>query len=360
MASRDYANILVTGGCGFVGSHIALRLRALYPHARVVAFDNFARAGSTLNRERIQTEGIAVVEGDVRSREQLDAYSPELIIDCAAEPSVLAGRDGRPLYVTDVNLCGTLNCLELARKHHADFVFLSSSRVYPIDAINNLAWEEEQTRFTLSEKQTTPGASSVGIAENFPLQGVRTLYGATKLSSEFFVQEFIAAFGIRAVVNRCGVISGPWQFGKVDQGVVPLWIARHLFGGRLTYIGFDGKGKQVRDVLHIDDLCEAIALQLDDFGAINGEVFNLGGGLENTISLLELTRLCNELAGTEIPIDSIPEERPGDIRLYITDNRRFSSRGWKPTKRVRETVKETYEWMKENEKILLPFFAPTV
>jgi len=358
MLAKDYTNILITGGCGFVGSNFSIAMQKKYPKAAITAFDNFTRAGSHLNKERLEKKGISVVEGDVRNRNELEALSTDLILDCAAEPSVLAGRDGTPLYVTDVNLGGTLNCLELARKHNADFVFLSSSRVYPIAPINDLAWEEGDTRFTLSDKQMVTGATGAGIAENFSLDGVRTLYGATKLASEMFVQEFISMFGIRAVVNRCGVIAGPWQFGKVDQGFVPLWIARHLFGGQLSYIGFGGMGKQTRDVLHIDDLCRAVLLELEHFDEVNGQTFNIGGGLLNTISLQELTTLCREVTGAEVPIDVITEGRAGDIRFYITDHRVFSTAlGWKPEKNIRHVVEDTYQWMKNNDAALRPLFV---
>jgi len=333
-------------------------MKDVYPEATITAFDNFSRRGSELNRPRLEERGIRVVEGDVRNREQLDVLAADLILDCAAEPSVLAGRDGTPLYVTDVNLGGTLNCLELARKHQADFVFLSSSRVYPIAPINALAWEEGETRFALSNEQIVPGASGAGIAEGFPLDGVRTLYGATKLSSELFVQEFISTFGIRGVINRCGVIAGPWQFGKVDQGFVPLWVARHIFGGKLTYIGFKGEGKQVRDVLHVDDLCSAVVLELEHIDEMNGQVFNVGGGLQNTVSLVELTQMCREVTGVQVPIEIVPEGRPGDIRFYITDHHAFTAAlGWKPEKSVRNVVEDTYRWMKENETALRPIFV---
>ena len=360
MTSKLYTNILITGGCGFIGSNLALRMKGVYPNATITAFDNFSRTGSKLNRPRLEKRGIMVVEGDVRNREQLENLSANLVLDCAAEPSVLAGRDGTPLYVTDVNLGGTLNCLELARKQKADFVFLSSSRIYPIERINALAWEEKETQFTLSAKQSTAGASELGIAEEFTLEGTRTLYGATKLASELFVQEFISAFGIRGVINRCGVIAGPWQFGKVDQGFIPLWVARHVFGGHLTYIGYEGKGKQVRDVLHVDDLCAAVVLQLEHMDEVNGQVFNLGGGLQNTVSLVELTKLCRTVTGADVPADVVVEGRPDDIRFYITDYRKFAKLfGWKPEKNIEQVVQDTYTWMKENAEALRPLFATT-
>src|SRR5690606_33259517 len=138
-------------------------------------------------------------------------------------------------YVLDTNLGGTLHCLDVARRSGAAFVFLSTSRVYPIDALNAVVTREAPTRFEIADEQTLPGVSREGISEAFPLTGARSLYGATKLASELFVEEYAAAFGLRTIVNRCGVIAGPWQMGKVDQGVFSLWIARHLYAGPLTH-----------------------------------------------------------------------------------------------------------------------------
>src|SRR5262249_38746594 len=137
--------------------------------------------------------------------------------------------DDSPRYVLDANLNGLINCLEFARKRAADLIFLSTSRVYPIHSLNALRVSEEETRFTLLDDQETPGASRFGIAEEFPLAGERSIYGATKLCGELLIQEYMAAYAMRTVINRCGVIAGPWQMGKVDQGVFSLWVAAHVF-----------------------------------------------------------------------------------------------------------------------------------
>jgi CDP-paratose 2-epimerase len=243
---------LITGGAGFVGSALGLGLAQRYPDWQITALDNLKRRGSELNLPRLKQAGIQFIHGDVRNTEDLDpvALQPDLILECSAEPSVLAGY-ASPGYVLQTNLVGTVNCLELARQTQADFIFLSTSRVYPIAYLNALEFTETETRFQLLEQQVLPGVSSQGISEEFPLNGARSLYGATKLASELLVAEYADAYGLRTVINRCGVLTGPWQMGKVDQGVFALWMAFHYFQRSLKYIGYGGTGKQVRDFLHV-------------------------------------------------------------------------------------------------------------
>src|SRR5690606_7583876 len=151
-----------------------------------------------------------------------------------------AGLDGAPSYLVQTNLGGTLNCLEWARRQGAAVVFLSTSRVYSIAPLREVGLRETETRFEIAESQALPGVSAAGVAEDFPTHLPRSLYGATKLASEMMVQEYAEAYGVPAVINRCGVIAGPGQFGKVDQGVFTLWVANHYFGKPLRYTGFGG------------------------------------------------------------------------------------------------------------------------
>lgn len=339
--------ILVTGGAGFVGSNLCLRLRDRRADARVIAFDNLKRRGSELALARLRAGGCDFVHGDVRIREDLFSVGDvDLIIDCAAEPSVLAGVGSSPDYVIQTNLGGTTHCLELARRCSAAFVFLSTSRVYPVRAINELAYEEEPSRFSLAELQETRGASSHGIAEDFPLEGVRSIYGASKLASEYLVQEYADAYGVPSIINRCGVLTGPWQMGKVDQGVVVLWIARHLMGRPLSYIGFGGAGKQVRDALHIDDLHELLELQLAGVEDWRAEIYNVGGGRDVSVSLAELTELARSSTGQTIEISAAAEDRPNDLISYISDARRVrEATGWRPRRAMATIVEEITRWI---------------
>lgn len=347
-----YQNILITGGAGFVGSNLGLRLKKEYPEAKIMALDNLMRRGSELNLPRLKSAGIEFIHGDIRNKEDLAIKDKiDLMIECSAEPSVLAGIEGSPEYVINTNLVGTINCLELARKNRADVVFMSTSRIYPMDVINKLNFSETQTRFEISQDQKYPGASKKGFDENFPLGQNRSFYGATKLCSEFIIQEYIAQYGIKAVINRCSVITGPWQMGKVDQGVAVLWVARHIWANKpLSYIGYGGTGKQVRDFVHIDDIFEAIKLEIENMEKHSGEVYNIGGGYDNSLSLVEMTKLCQEITGNKIEMGSDKVDRPNDVRFYITDYGKFNKlTGWKCQKDMRQTFEDIHRWIMENK-----------
>ncbi|MDC0835654.1 3-beta hydroxysteroid dehydrogenase [Leptolyngbya valderiana BDU 20041] len=339
--------VLITGGAGFVGSSLGLGLAKRHPDWQIIALDNLKRRGSELNLPRLKQAGIEFVHGDVRNPEDLapEVLKPTLILECSAEPSVLAGY-GSPGYLLQTNLVGTINCLELARATQADFIFLSTSRVYPIAYLSRLNYRETDTRFQLLDEQPFPGASQQGIAEDFPLDRARSLYGTTKLASELLIAEYADAYDLRTLVNRCGVLTGSWQMGKVDQGVFALWVARHYFQKPLKYIGYGGTGKQVRDFLHVADLLDLIDLQLQQFEDLKGETFNVGGGSQNQVSLYETTQICQEVTGNRIDILPVPENRPGDVPIFITDSRKVMARtGWQPKRDILATLTEIYDWM---------------
>lgn len=350
--------ILIPGGAGFVGSSLAIALKQSHPEWEIICLDNLRRRGSELSLARFKQAGIQFVHGDVRSPSDLDptAFPVNTIIDCSAEPSVLAGFSS-PQYVLQTNLLGTINLLELARQNHSRLLFLSTSRVYPIQALKELRLKELPTRFDLVPGQALAGASELGIAENFGLQGARSLYGATKLASELLIEEYRDAYGIEAIIDRCGVLTGPWQMGKVDQGVFVLWVAAHYFQTPLSYIGFNGTGKQVRDLLHVHDLFRLIDYQLQHFAKLDGEIFNVGGGVSNSLSLLETTQLCQEITGKNIPITSVAKDRPGDVPVFITDSSNVIEKtGWQPEIDPRATLQDIYDWIRANELSLKSIF----
>ncbi len=301
--------------------------------------------------------GVRFVHGDVRVADDLTAVGPiDAVVECSAEPSVMAGIDGSGLdRMVGTNLVGAYTCLELCRRHDAQLVFLSTSRVYPIGPLSSLPLTETETRFELADDRTVHGASGRGISEAFPLEGHRTLYGATKLAAELLIEEYVATFALRAVVNRCGVVAGPWQMGKVDQGVVAYWVLAHRFRRPLTYIGFGASGKQVRDMLHVDDLVGLVDLQLGDPGRWTGNVVNVGGGPERSASLLELTALCAEITGNSVSISGSTHDRPGDIPWYITDSTRLHElSSWRPSSTLSAILTDVHEWILDNERELGP------
>jgi len=351
--------ILITGGCGFVGSNLAIYFKIRYPGYQIVCFDNLNRRGAELNLQRILAAGIEFLHGDIRIKDDLKRIGhADLIIEAAAEPSVLAGAGADLSYLIDTNLNGTINALLLAKDWGAGFVFLSTSRVYPYNQLKNIQYTSSETRFEIVPEQSLQGISTAGIAENFPLEGVRSLYGATKLSSEYLIAEFCQNFGIEAVINRCGVLTGPYQMGKIDQGVVVLWMARHYWKKDLSYIGFGGEGLQVRDMLHVKDLFELVDFQIKHLHLYKGEIFNVGGGAEISVSLKELTQLCEEITSNKIGIKKVIENRPADIPVYITDNHKITNTtGWVPSTSANQIVTEIFNWIKENEKALQPILS---
>lgn len=347
-----YSNILVTGGAGFVGCALALALKQAAFGAQVMAFDNLRRRGSELNLRRLQEAEIAFVHGDVRSPGDLEslAEGPDLIVECSAEPSAQAGYGSSPEYLIHTNLLGCFHCLELARRHRADFLLLSSSRVYPYGTINRLAYVEEETRYGLCANQSVPGASEHGISEQFPLEGARSLYGMTKLAAELMVEEYADAYGLRTIINRCGLLTGPGQMAKSDQGVLGLWVAAHYFGRPLEYIGFHASGKQVRDFLHVADLADLILEQLSNWDTWRGRTMNIGGSRSNSLSLLECTDLCRRITGRSILITPNPRPRPADPRIYISDTRQAQAlTGWRPRRNAETTLGEIFEWIRLEE-----------
>lgn len=340
---------LITGGCGFIGSNLAVALSQ--EGYCVTCLDSLSRRGSELLLNRVLAHGCSFCHGDIRCPEDFLKVKRDfaVLIECSAEPSVMAGAQGENArYMVNNNLIGTINCLELARDREIPILFLSTSRVYPYGRINSCRFCEAPTRYLYDDEQH--GISREGISTGFPLDGPRSLYGTTKLCAEYLLQEYCAQYGVKGIINRCGVIAGPGQLGKVDQGVFTYWLAQHYFRRSLRYLGFGGKGKQVRDLLHIDELTGLIVKQLEVIDRFQGHVFNVGGSLVANLSLREATALCREITGNRVEIGEDPETRPADVIWYMTDNgettREFN---WHPSKDARTILEDIYGWLKTNE-----------
>ena len=351
--------IVITGGAGFVGSNIALQLKRKYPDYDISVFDNLKRRGSEFNLVDFMQLGIKFIHGDIRNPEDLEQIEEfDFMIEASAEPSVMSGLDGSPAYVINNNLTGAINCFNLCAQYKAKLIFLSTSRVYPISTIENANFIEEDTRFSFSDDQKTTGISSKGISEDLPLDDARSFYGTTKLAGELLVKEYREFYGVQSAVTRFGVIAGPRQMGKTDQGVVTLWMAKHFWNKKLSYIGYGGTGKQVRDILHVDDLVRLVDIQLHQIEKFDGKVFNAGGGLTGSASLQEMSAICAEITGNTIEISAVKENRPADLRMYISDNTKLEqATGWKPEKTVKDIFTEIYEWIKANEETLKPILS---
>ena len=332
-------NLLITGGCGFIGTNLSIFLKK--KGHKISTLDNFIRSGSTFNFNLLKKNKIKNYNFDISKYSSVKKLPKfDLIIDCCAEAAVEVSKDEID-RVINTNLIGTFNILKKARKDNSKIIFLSSSRVYSIKAINSLIKGKIIKKKILVKKT---------INENFDTTHPKSIYGFTKLSSEMLIEEFSYAFNLKYIINRFGVISGPLQFGKQDQGFVSLWIWRHINKKKLSYIGYGGFGNQVRDVLHISDLCNIIHLQIKKINTIYNEKFNIGGGKKSSISLKDLTKICQKLTGNKINITSSKKTSIYDIPIYITDNSKIANiYNWKPEKNVFDIVNDTYKWLKNNK-----------
>jgi len=348
--------IVITGGCGFIGSSLALACRQA--GWDVVCLDSLMRRGSEILLDRVQKAGATFVHGDVRVLEDLARLDRvDALVECSAEPSVLAGtQSGSARYVVETNLTGAANCFEFARRQGCGVLFLSTSRVYPHDYLNSGKYCETAERLEYAGGLT--GVSPAGVSISCPLTGRRSLYGATKLAAELLLQEYADAFQVPAIINRCGLVAGPWQLGRTDQGVIAFWMARHYFKQSLRYIGHGGTGKQVRDVLHVDDLCDLLMLQLNTIGKHRGEVYNAGGGAACSVSLRELTTQCEALTGNRLNIVGERQDRPADLAWYITDNgSTVPTFNWKPRRDVNGVLTDIHRWLCDHDALARRIFG---
>ena len=345
--------VLVTGGAGFVGSNLAIGIKENFKDVEVIVLDNLLRRGSELNLSRLRKYGIEFKHGDVRIFDDLDSVgNVDFLIECSAEPSVLAGSDGNPNYVVQTNLNGAINCAEYCRKYNAGMLFLSTSRVYAIKELCDANIEEGETRFEFSDNQKYSGISAQGVSEDFSTKGFKSFYGASKFAAEVMLEEYREMFDWPIIINRCGLIAGPWQFGKADQGIISFWLQAHMSGKSLKYIGFNGSGKQVRDVIHIDDLVRLVITQIKNPKHYSNEVFNVGGGRQSSFSLRELTSLCQDVTGCKIDIAAEKKMRYADIPVYISDCKKiYAHSKWKIQLNIEDVVQDVYNWIQDNKDV---------
>jgi len=334
--------ILITGGCGFVGANICLHLKN--KNHKVFSLDNLSRKGSKFNLNILKKNNIKNFKIDVSNYNQIKKLPKfNLIIDCCAEASVEVSKKEID-RVINTNLIGTFNILKKIKKDNSKIIFISSSRVNSIKDINNIIGKKNlQNKLKITKK----------INENFTTSNPKSIYGFTKLASEMLIEEFAYAFNIKYIINRCGVISGPLQFGKQDQGFVSLWIWNHIIKRKLKYIGYGGKGHQVRDILHIYDLCDLIEIQIKKFRRINNELFTVGGSNKSYTSLKELTKNCEKITQNKIKFLKLSKSSIYDIPYFITNNSKVQGTyNWKPKRNMNQIIKDTYNWLIVNKKQL--------
>ena len=338
--------ILITGGCGFVGTNLALFLQS--KGFKINCLDNISRKGSIYNLKLLREKKIKNFKIDISKYNKIQKLPKyDFIIDCCAEAAVEVSKKDID-RVVNTNFLGTLNILKKAKKDRSKIIYLSSSRVYPIKDMKKII-----------NKKIIKSKIKINkfFSEKDNILGPKTIYGLTKLSSEMLIEEFSYAFNLKFIINRCGVISGPLQFGKQDQGFVSLWIWKHLNKNKMKYIGFGGLGNQVRDVLHIYDLCDLIFLQIKRFNKINNKMFTVGGSKKSYVSLKQLTKICEKITENKIKFSKVPKTSIYDIPYFITSNNLvIKTYRWKPKRSILEVVTDTFLWLKNNKSTIYKYF----
>ena len=331
--------ILITGGAGFIGSNLAHRL--LSAGHRVRLLDNLSRSGVERNlRWLIETHGdmVDIEVPDVRNFSIIKQAVKDAsqVFHFAAQVAVTSSL-ADPIEDFEINARGTLNLLEAIRNtdNPPPLVFTSTNKVY--GTLGDLQFTSGSTRYA-------PVDSFIrerGIAENRPLD-FHSPYGCSKGAADQYVIDYARTYRLPALVFRMSCIYGPHQYGNEDQGWVAHFVIRSITGKPITIYG---DGKQVRDILFIDDLVDAFLLAQKNMRQLAGHAFNMGGGPANTISLLELLDLLAELHGGELSIE-FESWRAADQRYYVADTNKFAAlTGWNANVGVREGVRRLYEWL---------------
>ncbi|OGS06704.1 MAG: hypothetical protein A2270_05420 [Elusimicrobia bacterium RIFOXYA12_FULL_51_18] len=354
--------ILITGICGYLGFRTASFLADALPGAEICGLDNISRRGSESNLAALKKVGAKFYHGDIRVQADVDALPPaDWLIDCAANPTVLAGsgvlNDTSSRQLMENNLSGTINLLEYCKRHSCGLVLLSTSRVYSISDLLSIKLRIKGERLEPVPPSTVLGFSKAGVSEDFSTRPPLSLYGTSKAASELLALEYSAAFGFPVWINRCGVIGGPGQFGRIDQGILSFWAYSKLLKRPLKFIGYSGR--QVRDCMDASDVAALVMKQITSPSRNVPRVINAGGGLRGSFSLRELDALCSGFLGAGGPPPAIVREtRPYDVPYYVTDYRLAEKTwDWKPSLSAAEMVERICRWASDNESLVGQWFG---
>lgn len=336
-----YNNILITGGAGFIGINAARFF--LKKKFNVIILDNFSRSGTKENIKNLFNENcfkkkIRVVKLDLRNLIKLNKaikkYKPKLILHLAGQVAVTTSIIN-PFDDFNINIKGTLNLLESCRNNSKKslIIFSSTNKVY--GKIDNFS-KTGKLRYIVSKKNTTSEKTNLDFFSP---------YGCSKGSADQYVRDYSRIYGLNTVVLRQSCIYGKNQFGIEDQGWVAWFIIASLMQKKLTIYG---NGKQVRDLLYVDDLTELFYRIYKNQKKCSGEIFNIGGGIKNTLSLLELVDILKKEYGLKIKMN-FGSERDGDQKIFVSDNAKIKKYvNWQPSTNVDNGLAKIVSWLKEN------------
>lgn len=335
-------NILITGGAGFIGSNLAKYL--LQNKANVTIFDNFSRSNVEKNLPWLENVAgsLQIIRGDVRDELAVTkaVQEKDFIFHEAAQVAV-TDSVANPIEDFEINARGTLNVLNAMREHSPDavFVFASTNKVY--GGLEEFQVEEKNGRYTFSDE-----ALLEGVSEEINLD-FHSPYGCSKGSADQYVRDFSRIYGLKTLVFRQSCIYGQRQWGTEDQG----WVFHFL---KTAYqketIKIFGDGKQVRDLLYIDDLLRAYEMAIDNLETTSGKIYNVGGGLVNSVSLIEALDVIESILQSKVKTEFFPW-RPGDQKVFISNNNKaLSDFGWSPQISVKDGIEKLYNWVQELSK----------
>jgi CDP-paratose 2-epimerase len=336
--------ILITGGAGFIGCNLAeASIRAGH---QVTIFDNLSRRGSQANLDWLRTafgDSFRFTQGDIRDYPATleAAAGQEAIYHLAAQTAVTTSvTDPRTDF--EINALGTFNVLEAARHAGYDPIFIYSSTNKVYGSMEDAPATELATRYVLEDYPD-------GVSETRPLD-FHSPYGVSKGSADQYVHDYARIYGLRSVVFRQSCIHGQRQMGVEDQGWVAWFVIAAVHGKPITIYG---NGKQVRDLLHVDDLVRAFQMATEQIDVTKGQVYNLGGGPANTLSIWgEFGPLLTELTGREVTPAAWRDWRPGDQPVFVANvNKARREFGWAPQVSVRDGIARLVEWVRANPEL---------
>jgi len=335
--------MLITGGAGFIGTNTALYF-AKKGYA-ITLFDNLSRIGTKENLAYLQKQipRLSFVQGDIRDASVVTKVvsRQDIIFHFAAQVAVTTSVRN-PKEDFEINAGGTMNVLEAVRQinPHAIVIYSSTNKVY--GGLEHLKVKEKSTRYDCLEKP-------FGVDEKTPLD-FHSPYGCSKGSADQYVRDYHRLYGLNTIVFRQSCVYGSHQFGVEDQGWLAWFLIATLFDIPLTIYG---NGKQVRDLLSVDDLILAYEKAIDQIKITSGQIYNIGGGCNNAISIwLECASLIKSIAG-KLPKVTYKKERPGDQPYFIADIRKANHDfGWVPTISYKKGIQQLYQWLSDNKKLI--------
>jgi len=345
-------HILIAGGCGFVGTNLALFFTE--KGHTVTCVDDWSRSSAGINAGLLTSKFICTYFMPIeewQTQEKID-----IILNCSAQSRSTAGQDD-PMVDYHGNVSSAVACAELAREYGCPLIHWSTNKVYGADGVNQWETPELDTRYEIG----------FPFPCKDPDMGQRSIYGATKYAAEVLLNEWSTSYNIPTIINRFSCMAGPHQYSVADQGWVAHWMYCHMFGKPLQYIGW--KGKQVRDVLNIADVCQLVSKQIEYLRVLNNMVkdadypapcqtYNVGGGPENTLSLRECTTLCERITGKSVKITTVNEPRLADQRVYVSGIKEVSEKfDWQPMYTPLRTLENVYEWALENTDTLEQYYG---